>query len=172
MRMTVDQQNTATVRGPSQAVQSLNREFCAVLVSEEAATIGRAAAQIVRGDGWHEARASVVLVEALRLWLGADAVQPLGYFANGTGPVEILGKVGKFYFSGHGIDVEEDVAVNCSQRNRGARFSASYFEEVDISKPNPRMTMGTPLARQAAERMAELFAEELDAEIARVILGV
>ncbi len=169
--MTVDQQNVATVRGPSQAVQSLNREFCAVLVNEEAATIGRAAASIVRGDGWHVAKASLVLVEALRLWLGADAVQPLGFFPDGAGPAEILGKVGKYYLTGHGIDVEEDVLVNCCQRHR-ARFSQSYFEEVDLTKQNPRMTMGTPLAQRAAERMAELFGEELDAEIARVILGV
>ena len=167
----MDQQNVATVRGPSQAVQSLNREYSSVLVSEEAAGIGRTVAQIVRGDGWHEAKASLVLVESLRLWLGPDAVQPLGFYAGGTGPVEILGKVGKFYLTGHGIDTDEDVLVNCCQRHR-ARFSGSYFEEVDLAKPNPRLTMATPVAVRAAERMAELFTEEIDGEIARVILGV
>ncbi len=143
-----------------------------VLVSEEAAGIGRSVAQIVRGDGWQEAKASLVFVEALRGWLGADAVQPLGFFANGTGPVEILGKVGNYYLSGHGIDTEENLMVNCCQRSRGARFSASYFQEVNLATPNNRMTMGTPLAQRAAERMAELLGEEIDAEIARVVLGV
>ncbi len=143
-----------------------------VLVSEEAAGIGRTVAQIVRGDGWAEGKASLVLVEAIRLWLGADAVQPLGFYSNGTGPVEIIGKIGGYYLSGHGIEVEEDILVNCCQRNRGARFSTSYFQEVNLATPNPRMTMGTPLAQKAIERMAELLTDQIDPEIARVVLGV
>jgi hypothetical protein len=166
-----DSQNVATARAPSQAVTSLKREFSAVLVSEEAAGIGRTVAQIVRGDGWQEAKSSLVLIEAIRQWLGPDAVQPLGFFANGTGPVEIIGKISGFYLSGHGIDTEEDVLVNCCQRHRGARFSQSYFQEVALDQPNPRMTMGTPIAERAIERMAALLGEEIDPEIARVVLG-
>jgi hypothetical protein len=173
MSSTVDQpdrQNVATVRAPSQAVVSLSREFRAVLVNEEAAGIGRIVAQIVRGDGWHEAKASLVLIEAVRGWLGADAVQPLGFFADGTGPVSVVGKVGKYYLTGHGIESEDDLLVNACQRHR-ARFSQSHFEEMDLSQPNPRFTMGTPVAGRAAERMAELLGEEIDPEIARVVLG-
>jgi hypothetical protein len=74
MSATVDQpdrqQNVMTEKGPSQAIASLNRDFLAVLVSEEAAEIGRAVAQIVRGEGWHETKASAVLVDALVAWLG------------------------------------------------------------------------------------------------------
>jgi hypothetical protein len=173
MSSTVDQpdrQNVATAKGPSQAVQSLNREFRAVLVNEEAAGIGRTVAQIVRGDGWHEAKASLVLIESVRAWLGGDAVQPLGFYADGTGPVEIVGKVGNYYLTGHGIETEEDITVNCCQRHR-ARFSQSRLEEVNLSQPNPRLTMGSPLAQRAAERMAVLLAEEVDPDIARMILG-
>lgn len=166
-----DTQNVATARAPNQAVTSLKREFSAVLVSEEAANIGRTVAQIVRGDGWQEAKSSLVLIEAVRQWLGPDAVEPLGFYANGTGPVEIVGKVGSFYLTGHGIDVEEDILVNSCQRHRGARFSSSYFQEVDLSQANPRMTMGTPIAERAIERMAALLGEEIDPEIARVVLG-
>ena len=83
-------QSVATAKVPSQALASLNRSFQAVLVSEEAAGIGRAVAQIVRGDGWREAKSSVVLVEAIMTWLGRDAVIPMGFYSNGSGPVEFL----------------------------------------------------------------------------------
>jgi hypothetical protein len=164
------QLNTVTARGPSQAVASLNREFQSVLVSEEAAGIGRAVAQIVRGDGWHEAKASAVLTEALVVWLGSEAVRPIGFFANGTGPVEIVAKVGHYFVTGHGIENEDDLTVNCCQRHR-ARFSQSRLEDLDISIPNTRFTMGSPLAQRAAERLGALLAEEIDPEIARVVLG-
>lgn len=164
------QLNTVTARGPSQAVTSLNREFQSVLVSEEAAGIGRAVAQIVRGDGWHEAKASAVLTEALVVWLGSEAVRPIGFFANGTGPVEIVAKVGHYFVTGHGIENEDDLTVNCCQRHR-ARFSQSRLEDLDISIPNTRFTMGSPLAQRAAQRLGALLAEEIDPEIARVVLG-
>jgi len=69
MSATVDQpdrqQTVVTAKGPNLAVVSLNRGLQAVLVSEEAAGIGRAVAQIVRGDGWQEAKSSAVMVEAV-----------------------------------------------------------------------------------------------------------
>jgi hypothetical protein len=171
MSTTVDhQQSVSTVKGPSQAVTSLNREFLSVLVNEEVAGIGRAVAQIVRGDGWHEAKASAVLVAAVIGWLGADAVQPLGFYANGTGPVEVVAKVGRYYLTGHGIENEDDLTVNACQRHR-ARFSQSRLEDMDLGQPNTRFTMGSPLALRAIDRLASLLAEEIDPEIARVVLG-
>jgi hypothetical protein len=164
------QQNVTTVKGPSQAVTSLNREFRAVLGNEEVAGIGRAVAQIVRGDGWFEARASAVLVQAIVIWLGADGVQPLGFFANGTGPVEVAAKVGNYYITGHGIESEDDLTRNACERHR-ARFSQSRLDEMDLSMPNTRFTMGSPLAQRAADRVAAVLSEEIDAEIARVVLG-
>jgi hypothetical protein len=174
MSATVDQpdrsQNVTTVKGLSQAVISLNREFRAVLVNEEVAGIGRAVAQIVRGDGWHEAKASAVLAMAIVGWLGADVVAPLGFFANGTGPVEIVAKVGNYYLTGHGIETEDDLTRNACERHR-ARFSQSRLEEMDLANPNTRFTMGSPLAQRAADRLVVVLSEEIDAEIARVVLG-
>lgn len=164
-------QSGAPAKGPGQAVVSLNREFMAVLVSEEAANIGRVIAQIVRGDGWHEAKASAVLVDAIAGWLGHDAVTPMGFFANGTGPVEIIAKVGKYFLTGHGIEGEEDLTVNCCERHR-ARFSQSRLEDYDLGSNNARFTSGSPLAQRAADRLAVLLAEEVDPEIARVVLGI
>lgn len=164
------QQNVTTVKGPSQAVTSLNREFRAVLANEEVAGIGRAVAQIVRGDGWYEAKASAVLVQAIVTWLGADGVQPLGFFANGTGPVEVVAKVGNYYLTGHGIETEDDLTRNACERHR-ARFSQSRLDEMDLSMPNSRFTMGSPLAQRAADRVAAVLSEEIDGEIARVVLG-
>jgi hypothetical protein len=174
MSATVDQpdrsQNVTTVKGLSQAVISLNREFRAVLVNEEVAGIGRAVAQIVRGDGWHEAKASAVLATAIVGWLGADVVDPLGFFANGTGPVEVVAKVGNYYLTGHGIETEDDLTRNACERHR-ARFSQSRLDEMDLANPNTRFTMGSPLAQRAADRLAVVLSEEIDAEIARVVLG-
>jgi hypothetical protein len=164
------QQNVTTAKGPSQAVTSLNREFRAVLVNEEVAGIGRAVAQIVRGDGWHEAKASAVLVAAVVSWLGPDAVHPLGFYANGTGPVEVVAKIGRYYITGHGIENEDDLTVNACQRHR-ARFSQSRLEDMDLGQPNTRFTMGSPLAVRAVDRLAGLLSEEIDPEIARVVLG-
>ena len=153
---TVDQpdrsQNATTVKGLSQAVISLNREFRAVLVNEEVAGIGRAVAQIVRGDGWYEAKASAVLATAIVGWLGSDAVVPLGFF-------------------GHGIETEDDLTRNACERHR-ARFSQSRLDELDLGMPNTRFTMGSPLAQRAADRLSVVLAEEIDPEIARVVLGV
>jgi hypothetical protein len=163
-------QNVTTAKGLGQAVTSLNREFRAVLVNEEAAGIGRAVAQIVRGDGWHEAKASAVLVAALVGWLGQDAVHPIGFYANGTGPVEVVARVGHFYITGHGIESEDDLTVNCCERHR-ARFSQSRLDDLDLTQPNPRFTMGSPLAQRAADRLATILSEEIDPEIARVVLG-
>jgi hypothetical protein len=174
MSATVDQpdsQQTATsVKGPSQAVTSLNREFLAVLSNEEVAGIGRAVAQIVRGDGWHEAKASVVLIGSIVAWLGADAVKPLGFHGNGLGPVEVVAKVGKYYITGFGIENEDDLTVNACQRHR-ARFSQSRFEDMDLGLSNTRFTMGSPLAQRAADRVAAILSEEIDPEIALVVLG-
>jgi hypothetical protein len=161
---------TTTVKGPSQAVISLNREFLAVLVNEEVAGIGRAVAQIVRGDGWHEAKASAVLAASVVGWLGSDVVFPLGFYANGTGPVEIVAKVGRYYITGYGIENEDDITVNACQRHR-ARFSQSRFEDMDLTQANARFTMGSPLAQRAVDRLASLLSEEIDPEIARVVLG-
>jgi hypothetical protein len=174
MSATVDQpdrqQNVTAAKGPTQAVASLNREYLAVLSNEEVAGIGRAVAQIVRGDGWHEAKASAVLVGALVAWLGEDAVQPLGFFANGTGPVEVVARVGHYYITGHGIENEDDLTVNCCQRHR-ARFSQSRLDNLDLSQPNTRFTMGSPIAQRASDRLAAVLADEIDPEIARVVLG-
>jgi hypothetical protein len=159
-----------TEKGPSRAVASLNRDLLAVLVSEEAAEIGRSVAQIVRGEGWHEAKASAVLVDALVTWLGPAAVHPLGFYANGTGPVEVVARVGNYYITGHGIEDEQDLTINCCQRHR-ARFSQSRLEDMDLMVPNNRFTMANPLAKRAAERVGALLTEEIDPEIARVVLG-
>ena len=164
------QQNSTTAKGLTQAAVSLNREFQAVLVNEEVAGIGRAVAQIVRGDGWHEAKASAVLVASVVGWLGIDSVRTLGFFADGNGPVEVVAKVGRYYITGHGIECEDDITVNACQRHR-ARFSQSRLEDLDISIPNTRFTMGSPLAQRAAERLGALLTEEIDPEIARVVLG-
>jgi hypothetical protein len=143
----------------------------AVLVSEEAANIGRAIAQIVRGDGWMEARSSAVLVEALTIWLGKDSVQTMGFYANGTGPVEVVGKVGEYYITAHGIEKEGDLTVNCCERHR-ARFSQSRLDDYDLKSANTRFNWGTPLTQRAADRLAGLLKEEVDPEIARVVLGI
>jgi hypothetical protein len=164
------QQNVVTARGPSHAVTSLDREFLAVLGSEEPAAIGRAVAQIVRGDGWHEAKASAVLVQAIVAWLGPNFVWPTGFYANGTGPVEVVAKVGNYYITGHGIETQDDLTVDCCQRHR-ARFSQSRLEDLDLAVPNPRFTMGSPLARRAADRLAALLSEAIDPEVALVVLG-
>jgi hypothetical protein len=164
------QQNDTPARALDKAVISLNREFRAVLANEEAAGIGRAVAQIVRGDGWNEAKASAVLVAAIVRWLGPDAVYPVGFFANGTGPVEVLAKVGNYYLTGHGVETGDNLIVACCERHRGARFTQSRLEEMDLAKPNPRFTEG-PVAQRAADRLGDILAEELDAEIARLVLG-
>ena len=80
--------------------------------------------------------------------------------------------MGTHFITGLGLDTDENLIINCCERHRGARFSQSRVEEFDLSQPSTRFTMGTPLAQRAADRMAVLFAEELDPEIARVILGV
>ena len=165
------QLNTVTARGPRQAVTSLNREFQSVLVSEEAAGIGRAVAQIVRGDGWHEAKASAVLTEALVVWLGSEAVRPIGFFANGTGPVEIVAKVGHYFVTGHGIENEDDLTVNVLPAPPG------QVQPVAPRGPG-HLDPRTPVSRWAVrwhsaprDRLGALLAEEIDPEIARVVLG-
>jgi hypothetical protein len=175
MSATVDQsdrqQTVVTTKGPNPAVLSLSRALQAILVSEEGAVIGRAVAQIVRGDGWQEAKSSAVMVEAVIGWLGRDVVTPIGFYSNGTGPVEALAKVGSYYITGRGIDHEDDLIIHCCERHRGARFSQSRTEEIDLSTPNSRFTMGSVLAQRASDRLAVLLAEELDPEIARMVLG-
>ena len=166
----MEQRQNATTTKMSQAVASLNREYQAVLVSEEAANIGRTVAQIVRGDGWHEAKASAVLVDAIAGWLGHDAVNQLGFYANGTGPVEIIAQVGNFYITGHGIENVDDLTVNCCERHR-ARFSQSRLDAFDPKTLSQRFTWGSPIAQRAADRLAVLLAQEVDPEIARVVLG-
>ncbi len=163
-------QVTQRSKSLSQAVASLNREFMAALVTEEAAGIGRQVAQIVRGDGWLEAKSSAVLVDAIAGWLGRESVSAVGFFANGTGPVEIVAKVGSYFISGHGIQVEDDLTVNCCERHR-ARFSQSRIEDWDMSANSTRFTWGNPDAQEAANRLAVLLTEQVDPEIALVVLG-
>ena len=98
--------NGSAATGQSQAVVSLNREVLAVLVTEEAASIGRTVAQIVRGDGWQEAKASAVLVDALATWLGRDAVQTSSA-STPTAPGRSKSWPGSasYYITGHGIEM-------------------------------------------------------------------
>lgn len=149
----------------------MNREIMAVLVSEEAANIGRTIAQIIRGDGWREAKASAVLVAAIATWLGRDAVQTVGFYANGTGPTEVVAKIGDHYITGFGIENEADLTAKACERHR-ARFSQSRLDDYDLASVNSRFTWGTPLAQRAADRLAAMLADEVDPEIARVVLGV
>jgi hypothetical protein len=164
------QQNVTTAKGPSQAVTSLNREFRAVLVNEEVAGIGRAVAQIVRGDGWHEAKASAVLVDAIGAGWDADAVQPMGFFANGTGPVEVVARVGKYYITGHGIETEDDLTVNV------LRAPSRPVQPVPLEDwtwlAQHALHLGQPAGPAGRRSSGRLLAEEIDAEIARVVLGV
>lgn len=141
-----------------------------MLCGDEAADIGRTVAQIVRGDGWIESRASAVLVDAIATWLGRDAVQMMGFYANGTGPVEVVAKVGRYYITGHGIENEADALINGCERHR-ARFSQSRVDAYDLASGNTRFNWGTPVTQRAAERLAGLLSEEVDPEIARVVLG-
>ena len=154
----------------AQPVISLNREFMGVLISEEASDIGRAIAQIVRGDGWMEARASAVLSDAIAAWLGRDAVKIKGFYANGTGPVEVLANVGDYFITSRGIELESDLTVNCCEKHR-ARFSQSHVDDYNLADRNNRFNWGTPLTQRAADRLAELLRTEVDPEIARVVLG-
>jgi hypothetical protein len=41
---------------------------------------------------------------------------------------------------------------------------------LDLAQPNSRFTEG-PVAQRAADRLGDMLAEEIDAEIARVVLG-
>jgi hypothetical protein len=42
---------------------------------------------------------------------------------------------------------------------------------MDLAVSNSRFTMGSPLAQRAADRLAALLADEIDPEIALVVLG-
>jgi hypothetical protein len=42
---------------------------------------------------------------------------------------------------------------------------------MDLGLPNTRFTMGSPLALRASDRLAALLADEIDPEIARVVMG-
>lgn len=141
-----------------------------VLCSEEAANIGRTVAQIVRGDGWREAKASAVLADAIAGWLGRDAVQIFSFYANDCAS-EVFARIGNFYMSGHGIETEDEITVNCCTRHR-SRFSESRLGEYSLKTGESRFLWGTPLAQRASERLAAMFTEEVDPEIARVVLGV
>jgi hypothetical protein len=173
MSATVDQsgtEQTATaVNSASRACASLDREILAVLTSEEGAALGREVAQIVHGDGWHEFKSSVVLVRAIVAWLGGAAVQPLGFYGNGIGPLEVVAKVGKYYITGFGIETDDDVTVNTCQRHR-ARFSQSHFEPMDLGVTNARFTMDGAMAKRATDRLAAILTEEVDPDIARAVL--
>jgi hypothetical protein len=155
----------------SQAITSLNREISAVLVGEEAANIGRTIAQIIRGDGWMEARSSAVLTDAIATWLGRDKVKMVGFYSNGSGPLEVIARAGNYLITARGIESESDATINCCERHR-ARFSESRLDGYDLKSMSNRFNWGTPLTQRAADRLAALLAEEIDPEIARVVLGV
>jgi hypothetical protein len=81
-----------------------------------------------------------------------------------------VAKVGNYFITGHGIEIEDELIKNGCERHR-ARFSQSRLEELDLGQPNSRFTMGSPVAQRAADRLAVLLAEAVDPEIARVVLG-
>jgi len=162
--------SVAAARGPSRAVITLNRDFLAILASEEAAGIGRSVAEIPRGDGWQEAKASAVLAGAIIGWLSPEAVRTFAFSANGNGPLEVVAKVGRFFITGHGIESFDDLTDHCSQRY-GADPGESHLDEFTMTEPNERFAMGGALARRATGRMAVLLGLELDREAVLVVLG-
>jgi hypothetical protein len=154
-----------------QAVASLHRELRAVLAGEEAGNIGRAIAQIATGDGWLEARSSAVLADAIGVWLGRDAVAMVAFVDGGIGPVEVAARVGDHFITARDIQTEQDLTISCCERHR-ARFSQATVDAYDLAAKNPRFNWGTPLAQKAVDRLAALLSEEIDPEVARVVLGV
>jgi hypothetical protein len=162
--------NVETARGPSLAVINLDHDFLAILASEEAARIGRSVAEIPRGDGWREAKASAVLAGAVIGWLSPDAVQTFGFFADENGPLEIVAKVGQFYITGHGIESYDDLTAHCSQRH-GTDPGQSHLDEFSTTEPDVRFTMDGARARRATARMAALLGVELDREAVLAVLG-
>ncbi len=158
-----------TFRTP--AVVSLEREYHRVLFCEEAVKLGRAAARLTSGNGWDEPRASAVLVDSVARWLGRDIVTAHAFYANGGPAVEIYALIGDQYLAYDRFRNAEDMMAWCCERFR-ARFSMSKFAEFDRANPGPRVVWGDALSDKIATRMAELLAEAVDQDVARLVLGV
>ena len=157
--------------GSSLAVVTLERDFLAILSSEEAGGIGRSVVEIPYGDGWRDARASAVLAGAVIGWLSPDAAQAFGFFADENGPLEIIARVGRFYITGHGIESYHNLTTHCSERH-GTDPGQAHLDVFTITKPDTRFTMDGALARRASARMAALLGVELDREAVLAVLGV
>jgi hypothetical protein len=152
------------------AMASLHRELRAVLISEEAAVIGRAVAQIANGDGWLETRSSAVLTDALCSWLGRETAATAAFFDDGIGPVEVLARVGGYFVTAREILNAQDMTITCCERHK-VRFSQAKLDDYSLATNSSRFSWGTPLAQKASTRLAEILREGIDPEVARVVLS-
>lgn len=147
---------------------SLERDFMAVINSGDGTKIGRAAARQMWGNGWKEARASAVLAEAVRRWLGHDAVEVLA-FCNDEGPLEVMATVGPYGISGEGIASAEHVFYDWCRRFHLSANDAR-FVPFDPSEATLQFTSGDAVAEQAIAHLSKLFERAIDPGVALMVL--
>ncbi len=147
---------------------SLDRAFLAVLNSDDGMKTGRTTARQMWGNGWKEARASVVLAEAVARWLGRDRVS-IQAFWNGDGPQHAVASIGRYAISGEGIATVDDIFKECCRRYRTAP-KAARFEPLDAEASGLKFTMGDVVAEQSIARLTTMLTTTIDREVALMVL--
>jgi hypothetical protein len=147
---------------------SLDRAFLTVINSDDGMKIGRTTARQMWGNGWKEARSSVVLAEAVARWLGKDLVRILAFW-NNDGQQHVVASIGEYAISGEGITTVDDIFKECCRRYHTAP-KAAHFEPLDAEVSGLRFTMGDVVAEQSIARLTTMLTTTIDREVALMVL--
>jgi hypothetical protein len=150
---------------------SLEREFLRVLASPAGVKIGRSIYRSRMGDGWSDPRTSAVLADAVARWLDPGAVQILGFYSDGDEPREVVAAVGDVYVSRAGFTSHDEAFLRCCETHGGGPGS-SFFGEFMPFSAGRYVAWADEFSEQAIVQLADLLSEEVDPDVARMVLEI
>jgi hypothetical protein len=150
---------------------SLEREFLRVLASPEAVKIGRSIYRARVGDGWSDPRTSAVLADAVARWLDPNCVKLLGFYNDGDEPRVVVAAIGNVVISRAGFSGIDDAFTRCCEAH-GAGSGNPFFGEFMPFSSGRYVAWADEFSEQAIVRMADLLSDEVDPDVARLVLGI
>jgi hypothetical protein len=149
-------------------LNSLDHAFQTLINSDDGMKIGRTAARQMWGNGWKEARSSVVLAEAVSRWLGPDHVEILAFW-NDDGQQHAIAVVGQYALSDEGVTSVDHILLEFCRRYRTSS-RAARLAPLDVEASGLNFTMGDSVAEQSIAHLTTLLTKAIDPSIAMMVL--
>jgi hypothetical protein len=95
----------------------------------------------------------------------------LGFYADGDEPREVVAAVGDVLVSHAGFASPDEAFMRCCE-NHGAEPGSAFFGEFMPFSAGQYVAWDDEFSEQAVVSMTDLLSEEVDSDVARMVLGI